>query len=828
LNRIGIIAAVSVVALTGLLARGEDAAPKAAAKASAGEATAKPAMPPAVSRPVEFVKDVVPIFQSSCVTCHTSGKSEADLSLETREKILEGGASEPAIVPGNSADSLIVQLVTGQDPERIMPAKGKRLTPEQVGVLRAWIDQGANWPKDYVLHDASRPVPAKLEPRNVAIPMAHDGLTNPIDLLLEPYFKQHNIMPAKTVDDRVFARRVYLDLIGLLPPSDDVEKFVADTSPDKRAALVHRLLDDKQAYAVHWLSFWNDLLRNDYKGTGYIDGGRLPITPWLYHALLDNAPYDQFVRELVTGRNGSEGFTKGIVWRGVVNAAQTPPMQAAQNIGQVFMGVNLKCASCHDSFVSQWKLTDSYGLAGVYADKAPEMERCTKPLGKTADMKFLYPQLGTIDANQPREKRLEQLAQAITSERNGRLSRTIVNRIWQRLMGRGLIEPVDEMDNKPWNADLLDALAWRFSHNNYDMKKTIEMIVLSRAYQLPAVAMQEGAKEFVFAGPGFKRMAAEQFVDAVSTLTGIWPAKQDAMLSSSSERFAKTKWIWSDKNAATAAAPGTIYLRKVMDVKPGFATSSALISCDNQFKLFVNGKQIATGDNWQTPVTVDLKPHLVAGKNVLAVIAVNTLDAPNPAGFWFNAVTTYDKPIDGRLRFFLTSDVSWKWSKEAPDGWNAVAFDDEKWAKAAVLGDTSAAPWALAEKLPGDDPSDHPPEIRAALCAGDPLTSALGRPNREQVATERPKAATTLLALELTNGTTLTEILERGAKKMSVEPDLRAEVLINRVYEAALSRPPSKAELSTAKEVVGVELKEDGVEDFLWAVVMLPEFQLIR
>jgi mono/diheme cytochrome c family protein len=344
----------------------------------------KPVMPPAVNRPVDFVKDVVPIFQQSCVNCHSSGKSESDFSIETREKLIEGGGSgSPGMEPGKSAESTIIQLVSGldPDPDRFMPKKGKKLTQEQIGILRAWIDQGAAWPKGYELHDASRPIPAKLEPRQVAIPAAHDGISNPIDLLLEPYFAKHDVKPTKVIDDRAFVRRIYLDLVGVLPSSDEVEKFVGDPDSGKRQALVRKLLDDKPRYAVHWLSFWNDLLRNDYKGTGYIDGGRLPITPWLYHALLDDMPYDQFVRELVTGANGSEGFTKGIVWRGVVNAAQTPQMQAAQNIGQVFMGVNLKCASCHDSFISQWKLTDSYGLAGVYADKPLEMERLQQAAG---------------------------------------------------------------------------------------------------------------------------------------------------------------------------------------------------------------------------------------------------------------------------------------------------------------------------------------------------------------------------------------------------------------------------------------------------------------
>src|SRR5438309_3302016 len=125
LKRIAFIL-LTILSLAALLARGENAAPPA-------PSPAKPvAIPPAVHRPVDFVRDVVPIFQQSCVNCHTSGKSEADLSIETRDKLLEGGATSPAIVPGNGADSLIVQLVSGvdPDPDRFMPKKGKKLTSE--------------------------------------------------------------------------------------------------------------------------------------------------------------------------------------------------------------------------------------------------------------------------------------------------------------------------------------------------------------------------------------------------------------------------------------------------------------------------------------------------------------------------------------------------------------------------------------------------------------------------------------------------------------------------------------------------------------------------
>ena len=780
-------------------------------------------IPPAVARPVDFQKDVVPILQSSCVTCHSSGKTEADLSIETKAKLLEGGASEPAIVPGQGAESLLVQLVSGTDPDRVMPEKGKRLTAEQIGILRAWIDQGAKWePADFILSDPSKPEPAKLEPREVAIPPARDGLNNPIDLLLEPYFAKHKIKPPAVVDDRVFARRVYLDIIGLLPPPAELESFVADPRPDKRAILVRKLLNDSPRYATHWLSFWNDLLRNDYKGTGYVDGGRKQITSWLYRSLYDNVPYDQFVRELVTGANGSDGFVKGIVWRGVVNAAQTPQMQAAQNISQVFMGVNLKCASCHDSFINQWKLSDSFGFASVYADSPLEMARCEKPLGAKAPVKFLYPQLGSIPADAPKEQRVEALADLVTSKGNGRLTRTIVNRLWQRLMGRGLIEPVDEMDYKPWNADVLDALAWDLP-KHYDLKRTIEMIVLSRAYQLPAVPADESQKEYVFAGPTVRRMTAEQFVDSVATVTGVWPGEPARDISAEVVKERKGRWIWNNKKAATSAPVGTVQFRRKVDFDESIKGASAVVAVDNSFELFVNGKKVADGDaSFAKPVTLDLTPHVRGGANEIRIVATNADAKPNPAGVWFYLDADYVKPpLDnkGREAGDLVSNAKWE----------ASADGGKTWAAAVELGGVELKPWALVDKLPSKWIVEPPGEVRAALLYADPLTTALGRPNREQVNTVRPTAATTLQMLEMTNGSTLSELLSRGAKQLCDGNDATARSVIGQLYARAFGRAPTDGELSTAKEIVGGDqVSAQGVEDLLWAIMMLPEYQLVR
>src|SRR5262249_49460479 len=150
-----------------------------------------------------------------------------------------------------------------------------------------------------------------------------------------------------------------------------------------------------------------------------IDGGRKQISAWLYGSLVDNKPYDQFVRELISPGAESEGFIKGIQWRGNVNASQVTELQFAQNVGQVVFGVNLKCASCHDSFIDNWKLDEAYGMAAIIADRQLELYRCDKPTGKKASPRFLFPELGAIDATQPKAKRLEQLAGLVTHRDNG-------------------------------------------------------------------------------------------------------------------------------------------------------------------------------------------------------------------------------------------------------------------------------------------------------------------------------------------------------------------------------------------------------------------------
>lgn len=466
--------------------------------------------------------EVRAILAHNCYKCHSSAKVKGDLRLDKKELIFKGGESGPVVMPGKPEESeLLRRVLLPRGHDDAMPPKGEGLAKEDVEILRVWISSGALFPDS--LDSKSHFRLAATEPREPTVPAQSRGFENEIDRFVDAYFQERGIEWAEPVNDRVYIRRVFLDIIGLLPSPDEVMAFVSDSRPDKRERLVRRLLSRDDDYAQHWLAFWNDALRNDYTGTGYITGGRSAITEWLYEALRTNKPYDTFVHELISPPDKtSEGFIRGIEWRGTVNASQRVEMQAAQNVSQVFLGLNLKCASCHDSFVSDWKLDDAYAFANIFSESPLEINRCDKPTGRMAQTRILFTSLGEIDSTLDVEAKRKQLADYLVAPRNGRLYRTIVNRIWAQMMGRGIIAPVDEMDNEPWSQDLLDRLAWDFEARGKDLRDLMFRIATSRTYQLPSVELAQESdmlKEgFRFEGMIRRRLSAEQFADAISKI----------------------------------------------------------------------------------------------------------------------------------------------------------------------------------------------------------------------------------------------------------------------------------------------------------------------
>ncbi len=618
---------------------------------------------PTMVTAVDFAHEVVPLLKKHCGECHTGDARQGGFSMNTRDDLLAGGDSgTPGLVAGDASKSELIARITSDDPDYRMPTEGDPLPPEAIAVFKNWIDSQAQWEPGFAFVRTTWEPPLRLRP--VTLPQASEGRTNPVDRIIDAVWATQGIAQPPQCDDRTFIRRVSLDLIGLLPDPARVDAYVADSRPEKRTLLVRELLSEKEklAYAEHWMTFWNDLLRNDYAGTGFITGGRRQISGWLHTALVENKPFDAFVRELIAPDKESQGFIDGIVWRGTVNASQTVPIQFAQNVGQTFLGINLKCASCHDSFVDRWTLKQTYDLAAITSAEPLELHRCEKATGQKATPGWMFEELGQVDPAAKPARRLEQLAALITHPDNGWLSRNLVNRLWARLMGRGIVHPVDALRLAPWNEDLLDMLAADLVANRWDVKHVLETICTSEAYAAatPAVPGSMQTVKHVFRGPLPRRMTAEQFTDALWQLTGTAPEKADAKVT-----------------------------------------------------------RTATPDMAQ-------------------------------------------------------------------------------------------------------------PMVRASLVKATPLMAALGRPNRDQIVTSRPSDLTTLEAIQLANDAPLADEFSRGSTMILAEHGPGADAITSWIFGAALARKPTPGEAAAARDLLGTSPSQESVADLLWAIVMLPEFQLVR
>ncbi len=788
----------------------------------------------AQAAPVDFAHQIVPILREHCTQCHAGDKKKGGLSINTRAELLAGGESGKALVPGSGAKSRLIEAVLSADPDRRMPQKGARLPVEKVNLLRQWIDEGAAWQDGFTFKPPAYEPP--LRPRRPVLPPARDGRTHAIDRILDEYATQHRLPRPQPLADEAFARRVHLDLVGLLPEPDALDRFLADTSPDKRARLVRALLAQDTTYAEHWLTFWNDLLRNDYSGTGFITGGRKQITGWLYRALVENKPYDQFVRELIAYSPESEGFAAGIKWRGDVSAGATTEIQFAQSVGQAFLGINLKCASCHDSFIDRWKLDESFGLAAIYATGRLEIHRCDKPVGRTAKASWLFPELGQVDAGAPQPQRLKQLAALMTHPDNGRLTRTIVNRMWHRLMGRGVVHPTDAMQTEPWSHDLLDHLAVHLADQKFDLKQTLELIATSAAYQSHAEVMGADAAErgYQFAGPRAKRLTAEQFVDAVWQITSTAPARHDApvvrgraSVSAPQDATTTARWIWSHANATRAPAGEVLVARARVNLKSVPLRAGAVVTADNSFALYVNGAAAGASENWESPVALSLAARLKAGTNEIVLVAKNGGAGPNPAGAFFESRIQ----LAGGETVTVGTDTTWQVTQTVPDNRGRFKTEPADWRPAVAVPDASVWHSSIGRQLGAQlaqAATSPQPMVRASLMKNDFLMRGLGRPHREQIVSVRPSDLTTLEAIDLNNGPLLAARLEQGAAHILAKPWPDADALAHWIFKFALSRSPGPKELASCRDLLGRTPTAQGVADLLWAVLMLPEFQLVR
>ena len=282
----------------------------------------------------------------------------------------------------------------------------------------------------------------------------------------------------------------------------------------RQTACVKRLLA-KAAYTEHWLTFWNDLLRNDYQ-YGYIDGGRKQRA-WLWSRCSRTNPTINSSASESAMPAPKDCQRYQMLRR--INASQTTEIQFSKMCRRSFRHQHE--APVPHSFIDT-EANDAYGLRHQCSCRDLSLRQTDGQMASPRSMAR-----ARRDDGLPRSKTPRAVGRLVTHQENGRFARTIVNRVWERLMGRGIVHPVDVMANKPWNEDLLDYLAVYLVDHQYDLKQLLEHIISSRTYQSRNVpqATENVGDDYVFRGPELKRMTAEEFLDAIWMITGTGPTK---------------------------------------------------------------------------------------------------------------------------------------------------------------------------------------------------------------------------------------------------------------------------------------------------------------
>ncbi len=350
---------------------------------------------------------------------------------------------------------------------------------------------------------------------------------NFIDELAVAKWKNLHLAPSKIADDPEFLRRAYLDAIGVLPTSEDVENFLADSAADKRAKLIDRLIA-RDEFVDYWSYKWSDLL--------LVSSRRLNSTAmwafydWIRESVKQNKPWDKFARDIFL----SSGSTRE---NGALNyfVLHKDPIELSENATQAFLGQRITCARCHNHPLEKWTQVQYYQMANLFArvgvkngGMAGENIVFAKASGDV-----LYPKLArplppapldsaSIPLDSGEDRRIV-FAKWLTSSENAMFARTIVNRVWANFMGRGLVDPVDDLraTNPASNEELLAALCKDFVDHGYDVQRLIRTIMNSSLYQLSSVANATNQSDNIYYSKHIiRRLNAEVILDAMSQVTG--------------------------------------------------------------------------------------------------------------------------------------------------------------------------------------------------------------------------------------------------------------------------------------------------------------------
>lgn len=353
---------------------------------------------------------------------------------------------------------------------------------------------------------------------------------NFIDPLVFGKLKELNLPPSDTCTDAEFARRSAFDICGVLPTPAEVEEFEKDSAADKRERWVDRLLE-RPEYADLFAMKWSAILKNRRNLGQVSESGTFSFHAWIRQSIAENKPYDRFVAEILAAR-GDPVYNPAVVWYRQVNTQE----EQVDDTAQLFLGMRMQCARCHHHPFERWSPDDYYGFAAIFSRIGRKQGgdpvtprifvmaqgKATDPVtGKQYNPRMLGgPELS--DLGPSRDPRAE-LADWLKTPGNPFFAKALVNRYWKHFLGRGLVEPEDDMriSNPPSNPELLDALADDFVKHGYDLKRLVRLIATCRAYDrssLPNTWNQVDRQNFARFYP--RRLPAEVLLDAISTATG--------------------------------------------------------------------------------------------------------------------------------------------------------------------------------------------------------------------------------------------------------------------------------------------------------------------
>lgn len=351
---------------------------------------------------------------------------------------------------------------------------------------------------------------------------------NYIDKFVFEKLKQLQILPSDLCTDDEFIRRLYLDVLGMLPPSDEVIPFLESTEADKRAKLIDKVLA-RPEYADFWTLKWGDLLR--VRGTKVTPAGVQKFNRWIKAAIRDNVPYDKFVRELLTANGSTFSNPAANYYR---TAADTN--DCTETTAQLFLGIRIQCAKCHNHPFERWTQDNYYGIGSffnrVQRKASTSAEELVVFVGRSGEvtqprtgkqMKPWLPLKGDADVPADQDRRLT-FADWLTQPDNPFFAKVEANRIWGHLLGRGVVEPVDDFrdSNPPSSAELLDAMAKDFVASGFDRKHMVRTILNSRTYQLSPRRNDFNKTDVkYFSHSRTRLLSAEQLLDAICSVSSV-------------------------------------------------------------------------------------------------------------------------------------------------------------------------------------------------------------------------------------------------------------------------------------------------------------------